>query len=41
MQPRPLVAVESAVKHTLLMKVQGIPSSEIEPVGALAGTGPE
>ncbi len=41
MQPRPLDADESAVKHTLLMRVQGTPASEIEPAGAVAGTAPE
>jgi hypothetical protein len=38
MHPRPLLAVDSAVKQTAFMTVQGIPLSEIDPAGASAGT---
>lgn len=37
-QPRWLLGVDSAVKHTVLMRVQGSPLSEIEPAGAVGGT---
>lgn len=38
MHPRPLVAVDSAVKHTALRMLQGMPFNEIDPAGAFAGT---
>ena len=37
MQPRWLLGVDSAVKHTVLTRVQGTPLSEIEPAGAVGG----
>jgi hypothetical protein len=38
MQPRSAAAVESMVKQTRFICLQGIPRSEIDPSGAVAGT---
>ena len=38
MHPRPLVAVDSVVKHTALTMVHGNPLSEIDPGAASVGT---
>jgi len=38
MQPRSATAVESTVKQTILVCLHGIPRSEIDPSGAVAGT---